>query len=111
MPYLDSVIREALRVNPGIAMIFERVDLEGRFTLPDGRYFPAGTKAGINPFVTNRDFGVFRGDADDFNPDRWLQGKDESSKNFEVRLRWMKDTSTYPSAAEAGFAWADILLC
>lgn len=25
LPYLDAVIREALRINPGIAMIFERV--------------------------------------------------------------------------------------
>lgn len=92
LPYLDAVIREALRVNPGIAMIFERVVPEGGFTLPDGRYLPAGTKAGINPFVTNRDFGVFGDDADEFNPDRWLQGKDENSENFEVRLRRMKDT-------------------
>ncbi|KAJ6179267.1 hypothetical protein N7519_009728 [Penicillium mononematosum] len=92
LPYLDAVIREALRINPGIAMIFERVVPEGGFTLPDGRYLPAGTKAGINPFVTNRDFGVFGDDADDFNPDRWLQGKDESPGNFEDRLRRMKDT-------------------
>lgn len=92
LPYLDAVIREALRVNPGIAMIFERVVPEGGFTLPDGRYLPAGTKAGINPFVTNRDFGVFGDDADEFNPDRWLQGKDENPENFEVRLRRMKDT-------------------
>lgn len=25
LPYLDAVIREALRVNPGLAMVFERV--------------------------------------------------------------------------------------
>ncbi|CAG8033226.1 unnamed protein product [Penicillium nalgiovense] len=92
LPYLDAVIREALRINPGIAMVFERVVPEGGFTLPDGRYLPAGTKAGINPFVTNRDFGVFGDDADDFNPDRWLQGKRESPGNFEDRLRRMKDT-------------------
>ncbi|KAJ5608313.1 hypothetical protein N7537_004932 [Penicillium hordei] len=92
LPYLDAVIREALRVNPGIAMIFERVIPEDGFTLPDGRYLPAGTKAGINPFVTNRDFGLFGGDADGFNPDRWLQGKDESSENFQIRLHRMKDT-------------------
>jgi cytochrome P450 len=92
LPYLDAVIRESLRVNPGIAMVFERVVPEGGFTLPDGRYLPAGTKAGINPFVTNRDFGVFGDDADDFNPNRWLQGKDESSVHFEARSRRMKDT-------------------
>lgn len=92
LPYLDAVIREAMRMNPGIAMIFERVVPEGGFTLPDGRYLPAGTKVGINPFVTNRDYGIFGGDADNFNPDRWMQGKDESSERFEERQRRMKET-------------------
>ncbi|KAJ5570864.1 hypothetical protein N7535_004524 [Penicillium sp. DV-2018c] len=92
LPYLDAVIRESVRVSPGIAMVFERVVPEGGFTLPDGRYLPAGTKVGINPFVTNRDYGVFGDGADDFNPDRWLQGKDESSEHFEARERRMKDT-------------------
>jgi cytochrome P450 len=92
LTYLDAVIREAMRVNPGIAMIFERVVPEGGFTLPDGQYIPEGTKIGINPAVTNRDYGVFGDDADDFNPDRWLQGKDESDEHFESRSRRMKDT-------------------
>ncbi|KAJ5325951.1 uncharacterized protein N7506_009053 [Penicillium brevicompactum] len=92
LPYLDAIIREALRINPGIAMIFERVVPQGGFTLPDGRYLPAGTKVGINPFVTNRDHGVFGADADEFNPDRWLQGKNESLESFEERSRRMKDT-------------------
>ncbi|KAJ5673992.1 hypothetical protein N7462_009431, partial [Penicillium macrosclerotiorum] len=92
LPYLDAVIREAMRVNPGIAMIFERVVPEGGFTLPDGRYLPAGTKVGCNPFVTNHDVEVFGSDADSFNPDRWLPGKNENSESFETRSRRMKDT-------------------
>ncbi|KAJ6063912.1 hypothetical protein N7499_012592 [Penicillium canescens] len=92
LSYLDAVIRETMRMNPGIAMIFERIVPEGGFTLPDGRYLPAGTKAGINPFVTNRDYGVFGEDADTFKPDRWLQGEDESPGHFEDRQRRMKDT-------------------
>lgn len=92
LPYLDAVIREAMRVNPGIAMIFERVVPDEGFTLPDGQYLPAGTKIGINPAVTNKDYEVFGEDADDFNPDRWFQGKDESDEHFETRSRRMKDT-------------------
>ncbi|KAJ5635329.1 uncharacterized protein N7484_008642 [Penicillium longicatenatum] len=92
LPYLDAVIREAMRINPGIAMVFERIVPEGGFTLPDGRYLPAGTKVGSNPFVTGRDYGVFGDDADSFNPDRWLRGEGESEAVFDVRFRRMKDT-------------------
>ncbi|KAJ5949664.1 hypothetical protein N7454_001248 [Penicillium verhagenii] len=92
LPYLDAVIRESMRLNPGIAMVFERVVPEGGFTLPDGRYLPAGTKVGSNPFVTGRDYGVFGEDADSFNPDRWLRSEGESEEAFEARLRRMKDT-------------------
>ena len=42
--------------------------------------------------MTNRDSGVFGDDADDANPDRWVQGKDESAEEFEARSRRMKDT-------------------
>lgn len=92
LPYLDAVIRESMRINPGIAIVFERVVPEGGFTLPDGRYLPEGTKVGINPYVTNRDYRVFGKDADSFDPDRWLQGKDESTEAFKIRERRMKDT-------------------
>ncbi|KAJ5653409.1 hypothetical protein N7490_000412 [Penicillium lividum] len=91
LPYLDAVITESMRLNPGIAMIFERVVPEGGFTLPDGRFLPAGTKVGSNPFVTGRDYEVFGDDADSFNPDRWLRGKNESEEAFKERHRRMKD--------------------
>lgn len=53
---------------------------------------PASTKIGCNPFVTNRDSGVFGHDADGFNPDRWLRDKDESAEELEARSQRMKDT-------------------
>ncbi|KAJ5907895.1 hypothetical protein N7495_000577 [Penicillium taxi] len=92
LPYLDAVLDEAMRTTPGISLIFERVVPEGGFTLPDGRHLPAGTKVGINPYVTNRDYSVFGDDVEDFNPDRWLQGESESNEHFEERHRRMKDT-------------------
>ncbi|KKA18016.1 Uncharacterized protein T310_8041 [Rasamsonia emersonii CBS 393.64] len=95
LPYLDAVIRESMRINPGIAMIFERVVPKGGYTLPCGRYIPAGTKVGVNPAVTNRDYEVFGADADSFNPDRWLKGADESQQDYEARLRQMKDVCDF----------------
>ncbi|KAL2005575.1 hypothetical protein VTN00DRAFT_10068 [Thermoascus crustaceus] len=95
LPYLDAVMREAMRINPGIAMIFERVVPEGGFTLPDGRYIPAGKKVGINPAVTNRDREVFGDDADVFNPDRWLRKPEETQEAFNARSRRMKDVADF----------------
>ncbi|KAL4788212.1 cytochrome P450 [Aspergillus varians] len=95
LPYLDAVIRESMRVNPGIAMVFERVAPPGGYTLPDGRYIPAGTKVGINPAVTNRDYGVFGEDADVFRPDRWLQRDGESAEGYQERHKRMHDTCDF----------------
>lgn len=95
LPYLDAVMREASRINPGIAMIFERVVPAGGLTLPDGRFIPAGTKVGVNPAVTNRDRAVFGDDADEFDPDRWLKRDGEAQGDFELRLRKMRDVADH----------------
>lgn len=95
LPYLDAVMREATRINPGIAMILERLVPTCGLTLADGRFIPAGTKVGINPAVTNRDHAVFGEDADDFNPDRWLRRDEEDQASFEVRLRKMRDVADH----------------
>ncbi|KAI7537712.1 benzoate 4-monooxygenase cytochrome-like protein P450 [Hortaea werneckii] len=95
LPYRDAVIREAIRYNPGIAMILEReVPAEGMY-LADGRYIPGGTKAGVNPAVTNRNSEVFGSDVDEWNADRWLRGDDEAEAEYKVRLARMKDVSEF----------------
>lgn len=88
-------MREATRINPGIAMILERLVPTSGLTLADGRFIPAGTKVGINPAVTNRDQAVFGEDANDFNPDRWLRKDEEDQASFEVRLRKMRDVADH----------------
>ncbi|KAI9367489.1 cytochrome P450 [Aspergillus egyptiacus] len=95
LPYLDAVIREGMRLNPGIAMVFERVAPQGGYMLPDGRYIPAGTKVGINPAVTSRDYGIFGDDADVFQPDRWLQRDGESSETYRERRKRMNDVCDF----------------
>ena len=99
LQYLDAVLRESLRINPGLAMVMERVVPGAGFTLPDGRFIPGGTKVGINPGVTCHDRGVFGDDADDFNPDRWLPRKGESEDNFQTRYRRMRDLADFAFGA------------
>ena len=91
LPYLNAVIREALRINPGVAMVFERNVPEPGFALPDGRFIPGGINVGINPAVTNRNIEIFGEDADEFNPDRWLKKDGETEVAFENRHKRMKE--------------------
>lgn len=99
LPYLGAVLRETMRVNPGIAMVFERVVPSGGYTLPDGRYLPAGTKVGHNPAVTNRDYDVFGNDADEYNPDRWMKGEGESEEVYQARVKRMNEVLDFTFGA------------
>ncbi|KAK1845598.1 cytochrome p450 pisatin [Colletotrichum chrysophilum] len=71
MPYLQAVIKEALRVHPAVGLPLERVVPEGGASI-GGRFFPEGAVVGINSWVQHRDKVLFGDDADHFRPDRWL---------------------------------------
>ncbi|KAM0328843.1 hypothetical protein ACHAQA_005259 [Verticillium albo-atrum] len=71
MPYLQAVIKEALRLHTAVALSMERVVPKGGVEI-DGAFFPQGTLVGINPWVYHRNTSVFGADALAFNPDRWL---------------------------------------
>ncbi|KAG9247926.1 benzoate 4-monooxygenase cytochrome P450 [Calycina marina] len=81
-PYLDAVVREAIRMNPGIEMVLEH-----------RRFIPGCTKIGINPAVTNQSIEVFGRDAARFNSDRWLKQVGETEKTDNGWFRKMMDVS------------------
>ncbi|KAH8433934.1 cytochrome P450 [Aspergillus melleus] len=89
-PYLDAVIREAMRFHPGVAMLLERYVPVGGLALPDGRHVPAGSIVGMNPYVIGRNRSVWGDDADVFRPERWLRDDaHETEEAFQERLRRM----------------------
>ncbi|KAJ9224986.1 hypothetical protein DTO027B5_2442 [Paecilomyces variotii] len=90
LPYLDAVMREAMRIHPGAALMLERVVPEGGLTLPDGRYIPEGTIVGMNPWVVNRDEAVFGPEPDRFIPERWMKQIHETEAEFQTRRSKMK---------------------
>ena len=55
----NAVVREAMRLHPGIGMALERVVPAGGLPLKDGRVVPPGTVVGLNPWVIHRDRGVY----------------------------------------------------
>lgn len=93
LPYLDAVMRESMRVHPGVGLLLERIVPKEGLTLPDGRFVPAGTIVGMNPWVINRDSAVYGAEPDAFIPERWLPAKGESNDAFKVRFSKMKSTN------------------
>ncbi|GAB1313123.1 hypothetical protein MFIFM68171_03333 [Madurella fahalii] len=86
MPYLQAVIKEALRMHPATGLPLERVVPEGGVTI-NGRFFPEGTIVGINSWVEHRNKAIFGDDAGTFNPDRWLQ--EDKEKISAMNRHWM----------------------
>ncbi|KAJ5718267.1 cytochrome P450 [Penicillium malachiteum] len=93
LKYLEAVMRETMRINPGVGFILERVVPKGGFTLPDGRFIPERTIVGMNPWVINRDTGVFGDNTDSFIPERWLCLERESEEKYQARIQAMKGAS------------------
>ncbi|KAF5583101.1 cytochrome P450 monooxygenase [Fusarium subglutinans] len=89
VPYLDAVIRESMRMHPGVGMLLERYVPDTGLQLPDGSFVPGGTAVGLNPYIIGRNKGIWGDDADEFRPERWLQKSGEDDEAFQQRLRQM----------------------
>lgn len=75
LPYLQAVIREALRVWPPVANIFSRdVPIGGDTVVVDGEsvFLPSGTCIGYSACAMHKSEKIYGKDAEAFRPERWL---------------------------------------
>lgn len=91
IPYLEAVIREALRLVPGEMFPQERIVPAGGLKLPDGQFVPAGTAVGFTSYVMHRNKAVWGADAEEFRPERFLRAPGESEGAFAERMRVYND--------------------
>lgn len=85
LPYLNAVIKEALRLNPALALPMERVVPRPGLQVGDVFLAP-GTVVGINPWVLQRDKRIFGQDAEDWQPGRWLSGDTQKVKHMDHHI-------------------------
>ncbi|KAK8096268.1 hypothetical protein PG999_014290 [Apiospora kogelbergensis] len=103
LPYLDAVVREALRLHPGVAMVLpRRVPAGEGLALPDGAVAPPGTSVGMSPYVLGRNRGVWGPDADAFRPERWLRRGGETGEAHAARLQKMNGADLTFGAGSRG---------
>ncbi|KAM0717345.1 hypothetical protein Q7P37_007197 [Cladosporium fusiforme] len=80
LPYLQAVMHEALRLHPAVGMSLPRVSPHTGATVA-GRFIPAGTTVGANPWVIHRDVQVFGDDVEAFRPERWVAKAEDEAKS------------------------------
>lgn len=92
LPYLQAVIKEALRLHPATGLPLWRVVPPGGAEVC-GHWFPEGTNVGVNSWVVHYDQANFGSDAASFRPERWLSVEGEGSADAEARAKmeraWM----------------------
>ncbi|KAJ6157812.1 hypothetical protein N7470_005404 [Penicillium chermesinum] len=76
LPYLQAVIREALRVWPPVANIFSRdVPASGDTVVVDGEsvFLPGGISIGYAAYAMHHSKEIYGQDAKAFRPERWFE--------------------------------------
>ncbi|PWY74505.1 cytochrome P450 [Aspergillus sclerotioniger CBS 115572] len=85
LPYLQAVIKESMRLHPGVGFPLFRLVPRGGAVICN-KFFPEGTNVGINSWVMHRDEKIWGGDADNFVPERWLSNNTETLRMMEQCL-------------------------
>ncbi|KAL2858433.1 cytochrome P450 [Aspergillus pseudoustus] len=78
LPYLQAVIREAMRIWPPVTNIFSRdVPAGGDTVTVDGEsvFLPGGVCIGYSAYAMHRSEKIYGKDADAFRPERWLEAE------------------------------------
>ena len=76
LPYLQAVIREALRLWPPVTNIFSRdVPAGGDTVVVDGEsvFLPSGACIGYSAYAMHQSEKIYGKDAHVFRPERWLE--------------------------------------
>lgn len=89
--YFQAALKEAMRMRPGVGLnITRHVPPHGAEI--DGKKYPGGMRVALNGWVLHRDRSVFGQDADDFRPERWLEGDEKKVKAMDRSMYQVSHT-------------------
>lgn len=91
LPLLCASIKEGMRLHPSVGLTMPRIAPKGGMTLCN-QYIPEGYSVGMNGAVVHYDKSVFGADADQFRPQRWLEG--DAKKMDKYMLHFGAGTRT-----------------
>lgn len=102
LPYLDGVVREALRLHESASLGLQRIAGPGGLDLPGGCHLPANTKVNCSADAINKDPRLWGEDADTYNPERWTKQQGEEDDCYEERRRqYMRCDLTFGHGSRA----------
>ncbi|KAG8718204.1 cytochrome P450-dit2 [Ceratobasidium sp. 395] len=115
LPYLDAVCREVLRLAPPVGMI-RRICLEDtvlplKYPVNTSKgpktsiFVPKGASVSVGIDTINHDKDIWGPDADEFVPDRWLDGRASNADGSPGTYSHMMTFSAGPTAC-IGFKFA-----
>ena len=87
MLYFLACVNETLRASPSTPVTLPRLVSDGELVL-SSKFIPPETEIGANPYVINRDRMGFGTDADDFNPERWLEDPERTKQMHKWMFTW-----------------------
>ena len=93
LPYLNAVVKEAIRLFPAFSVSQPRYAPSQGIELC-GKFIPVGYTVGLNPAIIQHDKGVFGEDSLEFNPERWLESEDRTRSMDKAILGWGAGTRT-----------------
>lgn len=93
MPYLQAVMKEALRLHAAVGLPLWRVVPEGGVEIC-GYFFPQGTIIGLNGWCAHYNEDVFGPDAKAFRPERWIEAEKEGGDKLKSMDAYYLPVST-----------------
>ncbi|KAM0324813.1 hypothetical protein ACHAQA_007779 [Verticillium albo-atrum] len=85
LPYLQAIIKEGLRIFPPVAGLMAK-EVPPQGDTWNGVHLPGGTRIGYGAWGIMHNKKIWGDDADEFRPERWLEGPAEKIRELDSTL-------------------------